>query len=153
MDGSILLRELLTELGLEPSQQSFTRLALDTSRLAGKSKPWGWKYLDNVHRGRQDASKILTNALLAMLSATDGVPALLVTAKSANVLLPPHLAEELAGRYIMANVPVTCRQCGLIFSPNVPQRKDCPACSPPRLPLPTHAQRTRNDPPGRYATR
>ena len=128
---------VLDELGLQPSQRSFTRLALELSRLAGKSKHWGWKYLDNVHRGRQDASKILTNALLAMLAASDDLPALLVTAKSANVLLPPQLAEELAGRYIMANAPKTCRQCKLIFSPNVPQRKDCPACSPPR-------QRTRN---------
>ena len=115
MDGSILLAELLAELGLQPSQKSFTRLALETSRLAGKSKAWGWKYLDNVYRGRQEASKVLANALLAMLSASDDLPALLVTAKSANVLLPPNLVDELAGRYVMANAPKTCPDCGLVF--------------------------------------
>jgi hypothetical protein len=74
LNSARILRELIISLGHDPDLINKTRLQEVADRLgevAGHSG-WGYKYLDNILRGRLDASKKLTDAILRLGALLDG---------------------------------------------------------------------------------
>ena len=82
------LRLLLTEYHYHPDVVTVIQLedvAVKLSAAAGKTPPWGWRYLRNVLNGKIDASVRLVNAIMALGATFDNVPLVWSTARPVQV--------------------------------------------------------------------
>lgn len=123
------LRSLFEESNLSLSTRDVERVGRRLANVIGRGKPFSRRYLISILNGTLVASKSLDNAIDALLAETDGANPYLVTSATSSVYHDKN--RDLEGAYVMSDAKV-CENCIMVFVPNVPHRKFCPVCSPPR---------------------
>ena len=135
MSTSETLRELLALLAeiLQPADHKdlYTDMANRLSRIAKKNPAWGWRYVQSVASGTEDPGKKFAKAVNTLAITFDGMP--VAFAKSSPVTVYAETGTVKEGALVMAaSIPCATPSCSVMFVPNVPWRKHCPVCSPPR---------------------
>ena len=103
-EGKAALESLLASLGKKPTKADLAPLANSLSIIAGKSPPWTWRYLHSIFRGNLLAGPRILNAIQG------------------------YDKKSMSGWFDEK----ICPSCGRSFLPNVPWRKKCPVCNPPK---------------------
>ena len=125
-----MIGALFEELNTGQKVETYERIAQELSQLAGKKQPWGWRYIQSVHRGTVEPSHKMTWALQARVAALDDVPSILAAAVAVEVLAAPE--NKIGGSYVMSESRLCANpSCNIRFVPNHPSRIYCPVCSPP----------------------
>lgn len=104
-------------------------LALKLSMAIDRDKPWGWRYVQGVHSGTIAPSKDFAKAVERLGALIDGAHPLSVKTETIQVYIMP--GSVLPSSFIMGNSKI-CPKCMISFVPNVPWRRLCPVCSPPK---------------------
>lgn len=104
-------------------------LAHMLSRAIHREQLWTWRYIQGIHEGHLPPSKDFAHAVEILLAIVDGAHPLAAQTEQLLVFVFP--ASVAAGSIVMGR-SVSCPVCGIWFVPNVPWRKKCPACSPPK---------------------
>lgn len=102
--GKAALERLLVSLGKKPTKADLAPLANSLSIIARKHPPWTWRYLHSIFRGNLSAGPRILNAIQG------------------------HDKKSMGGWFDEK----ICPSCGRSFLPNVPWRKKCPVCNPPK---------------------
>ena len=121
---------MLDELKGSSGKLPYKRLAGDLSKVARKQPEWSRRYILSVHKGTIEPSRKLAQAVMDLGAYYDG-HGLRLTVGASEVKITTHDPEGIAGAYIMGK-PKICTDCGARLVPNVPWRRKCPSCSPPR---------------------
>jgi hypothetical protein len=130
------LRELLTLLDTilkhDDHKDLYTDMADRLSKIAHKDPAWGWRYVQSVASGTVQPSKKFTRAVDALAVTFDGIP--VPFAKSSPITVYAETGTIAEGALVMG-VSRRCATptCTVTFVPNVPWRKRCPVCSPPKI--------------------
>lgn len=128
------LHELLTLLEqiLEHAdhKELYTDMAERLSKIARKDPAWSWRYVQSVSAGTVEPSKRFSKAVDTLAVTFDGMPA--TFARSSPVTVYAETGTVTEGALVMASSRRCANPtCTVVFVPNVPWRKLCPACSPP----------------------
>jgi len=111
--------------------KTYERLAEELSAIAGKNVPWGWRYVQSVHKGTVEPSHKFVWALQARVVKLDDVPSILAASVPVEVRAAPN--NNIGGSYVMGRAHLCANpQCNVRFVPNHPSRIYCPECSPSR---------------------
>lgn len=126
------LHVLLSELGRSATVKDLSIVGRRLAEISGRSKPYTYAHLHQVHSGKIKPGRKLARAIEAALAQTDGADPILLTAREETVMVP----EDWSGRY--AYLPIEPRICAKEdclnqFIPNVPIRRYCYTCSPMRF--------------------
>ena len=125
-DGRVLVAELLEGYHQQPGRSAWRELGAVVGQLA-RGRPYSWRYVQSIHSGTLPASNEFRLGSLRALAVLDGSSGIL--ARSVEVTAWA-LDPSVAGSLVMGQ-PRAC-ECGVRFVPNVPWRKRCPGCSPPK---------------------
>lgn len=135
MSTTDTLRELLTLLDeiLKHADHKdlYTDMATRLSKIAGKDPAWGWRYVQSVASGTVEPSKRFAKAVDALAVTMDGIP--VQFAKSSPVTVYAETGTITEGSLVMAGSRrCATPSCTVMFVPNVPWRRHCPVCRPPK---------------------
>lgn len=109
----------------------YTRLAEKLSMAINRSEPWSWRYAQGVHRGTILPSREFARAVSILLAEFDGLPSQVGRLEQVAVYTEPGRVQH--GAIVMGRSRVCARVgCNRIFVPNVPWRRVCPICKPPK---------------------
>jgi hypothetical protein len=109
----------------------YNLIAEKLSRVIHKDPPWTWRYVQGVHKGTIEPSRVFGRAVMLLGLAIDEVPLLIVDTEAVQVYAKP--GDVKAGSIVMTPSVVCANPaCNIQFVPNVPWRKLCPVCSPPK---------------------
>jgi hypothetical protein len=104
-------------------------LAIKLSMAMNRNEPWTWRYVQGVYRGTILPSRDFSKAVERLGALIDGVHELSVKTEVINVHVLPSTITP--GSFVMGKSKI-CPKCTIGFVPNVPWRKECPVCSPPK---------------------
>jgi hypothetical protein len=121
-----ILADLLKAQRLEPGRAAWRELGRVVGTLS-RGRPYTWRYVLSVHSGTLPMSPQFRAGVQRSLAVMDGSSPILLRSVEISAFA---LDRAVAGSLIMQS-PATCK-CGVRFVPNVPWRKNCPGCSPPR---------------------
>ena len=104
-------------------------LAFQLSNAISRVEPWGWRYVQGVYKGHLEPSRDFAKAVGILLAISDGMHPLSARTEQITVFVFPK--SVTTGSVIMGKSKV-CPKCKIWFVPNVPWRRLCPVCSPPK---------------------
>lgn len=127
------IRMILAQSGLKEEKRDLTHLVNEISRIAGKTPPWSYKYLDNIIKGRWEGSARFRVAIQAFANRMDGAKGGIAGAYVVQVMVsdPNQLPS---GVYIPSGAAVRkCKRphCPVWFLRDNPGREyHEPGCRP-----------------------
>lgn len=99
-------------------------LGAKLSKIVAKDPAWGWRYVQGVHAGTIDPSRLMASAVQALGAALDEVPAVMAYTIEVRVFARPGQIQP--GSVILGESKACARPgCRVRFVPNVPWRKYC----------------------------
>lgn len=104
-------------------------LAFQLSQAINRQEPWTWRYIQGVYQGHMQPSRDFAKAVEIVLAIIDGLHPL--SAKTEQVTIYAFPKSVTTGSVVMGQSKI-CPKCKIWFVPNVPWRRLCPVCSPPR---------------------
>jgi hypothetical protein len=87
------LKEIMAEMGLNPTMAGFEILARDLSTIANRQPAWTKKYIHSVYHDNYKPSEELTRAIVALAQTIDGEPVGVAGAVWLRVLAQPGIQE------------------------------------------------------------
>lgn len=124
IDGKTLLEMLLTEMGhdhqfIKPA--ALQDIAIRLSHMAGKDKPWTWRYLRNILNQKLEPSARLVDAIQRMGAVEDGLAVDIASANRIYVMAAGHIHP---GSLILADSRICANpECSIWFVPRTPNQK------------------------------
>lgn len=115
--------EALYGKGHPPKKENLTELSGILAGIAGRSNPWGWKYLANILKGYEGfhVSPELSQAIQMWGAVQDEQSPLLPLVREVRMF---SVNGDIADSIVLGDKQF-CPQCHVKFVPNVPWRKYC----------------------------
>lgn len=105
----------------------YNHLAHQLSKIAGRSPPWTWRYVQGVMAGTLSPSPAFAQAVLALQMGTQKVPSILADLELVQVYARPGTVQP--GAFVVAESrPCACPTCPIYFVPVSPEQIYCPIC-------------------------
>jgi hypothetical protein len=107
--------------------ETYAELAEKLNAVAHTEKPWGWRYVQSVHKGTlgHEPSHKFIRAVEVLVSDLDGFPAFIAETEPITVYARPGAIHPNA---IVLSESKPCAEptCTIHFVPRVPWQKYCP---------------------------
>jgi hypothetical protein len=126
-----MLRELIRSMGYEPldlKPGDLQTVSEKLSQAAGKSPPWGWRYLHNILNRKIEASEKMTRAIMILGAISDGVTMTQAKGRPVQVLA---VGEIKSGSVVFGSSRICANPaCALSFVSDIWNKGACsPECS------------------------
>ena len=125
-NGRALVGELLAAHRMAAGRRAWEQIGQVVGILA-VGRPYTWRYVLSIWSGRLPLTVEFSTGAERALAVADGASPVLSRSVAVQAWA---LDPAVAGSLVMQS-PRTC-SCGVRFVPNVPWRRLCPGCSPPR---------------------
>lgn len=127
-----ILDHFLEETTFKDTEELYAIVAEKLSKIADKNPPWKAKYIYNVLRNGDFASKAMREAIYTLATVSDGLPVEIAQSEPVTVFVVRNNSVKPNSLVYAESKLCAKADCTVWFVPNTPNRIYCFICSPPR---------------------